>query len=120
MPPRRKPCSLETARALLLALPGVEEGTSYRTPAWRVRKKLLARIQEDGETLVLKVDPDARDALLAADPKIYFVTPHYDGYPMVLVRLPRIGEAALADLLEEAWRGLASARQIAELEGRAS
>ena len=46
----------ETAVRLAMALPGVEEGTSYGTPSLKVRKKLLTRLREDGETLVVRVD----------------------------------------------------------------
>jgi hypothetical protein len=49
------PLSFEDVRQMGLALPGVEEGTSYGTPALKVGKKLLARLKEDGETLVLKL-----------------------------------------------------------------
>jgi YjbR len=55
------PVTFETVRAIALALPGVEEGTSYGTPAFRVRGKFLARLREDGETLVVKCDYHERD-----------------------------------------------------------
>jgi hypothetical protein len=91
-------------RKLALALPGVEEGTSYGTPAFKVRGKLLARLREDGETLALRVGFDLRDLLMNADPETFFITDHYRGYPFVLVRLPRIARARLRDVLAEAWK----------------
>jgi hypothetical protein len=91
-------------RKLALALPGVEEGTSYGTPAFKVRGKLLARLREDGETLVLRVGFDLRDLLMNADPETFYVTDHYRGYPFVLVSLPRVARPRLRDVLEEAWR----------------
>ena len=91
-------------RQLALALPGVEEGTSYGTPAFKVRGKLLARLREDGETLVLRVGFDLRDLLMNADPETFFVTDHYLGYPYVLVRLPRVARTRLRDVLEDAWK----------------
>jgi hypothetical protein len=91
-------------RKLALALPGVEEGTSYGTPAFKVRGKLLARLREDGETLVLRVGFDLRDLLMNADPETFFVTDHYLGYPYVLVRLPRVARTRLRDVLEDAWK----------------
>ena len=106
----------ETAREIALVLPGVEEGTSYGTPALRVRKKLFARLWEDGETLVIRVDFDQREALLEADPKAFFLTDHYRSYPMMLVRLPVVARAPLEDLLVQAWRGCASKRQLAEYQ----
>jgi hypothetical protein len=94
----------ETVREIALALPEVEEGPCYGTPGFRVRGKLFARIREDGETLVLKIDLDARELLLAADPEAFFLTDHYRGYPYVLVRLPVVEPEQLRELLEDAWR----------------
>lgn len=89
---------------LALSLPGVEEGTSYGTPALKIRGKLIARLREDGETLVLKVPFELRDFLMSADPATFYITDHYRGYPAVLVRLALVDRARLRDLLDEAWR----------------
>jgi hypothetical protein len=91
--------SLAIIRRTVSALPGVEEGTSYGTPAWRHKGKMLARLHQDGESIVLKVGNATRDHLLQADPKTFFVTDHYIGYPMVLARLDRLGAADLKKLL---------------------
>ncbi len=112
-----EPVTFETLRTLALALPGVEEGTSYGTPAFKVKGKLLARLWEDGDTLVLKVGFDAREILMQADPGTYFNTPHYDGYPSVLVRLSRIASDALAEALDTAWRFNAPPKLLAAREG---
>ena len=103
---------------MLLALPGVEEGTSYHTPAWRVAGKLLVRLREDGETLVVKVDFDERDALMTVDPDVFFTTDHYRNYPSVLVRIDRVPSDVLRDLLEQAWRAAAPKRLVAQLDQR--
>jgi hypothetical protein len=113
-----EPVTYETVRAIALALPGVEEGPCYGTPGLRVRGKLLARLWEDGETLVLKVGFDAREILLAADPETFFITDHYAGYPSVLVRLPKVGREEIESLIEEAWRLNAPKRLLAEYESR--
>ncbi len=99
--------TFERVRQMALAYPGVEDGSSYGTPAFRVGKKLMARLWEDGETLVLKTDPYERDALTASEPEIFFVTDHYRNYPYVLVRLPLIEEARFAEVLADAWRTVA-------------
>lgn len=92
-----------------LALPGTVTGTSYRTPALKIGGKLLARLKEDGTTLVLcAVLPDERDLLIEMAPDIYFTTDHYVGYPSVLVRLPQADPAQLADLLRRSWQRLAT------------
>lgn len=44
-----------------------------------------------------------KEALLADDPAVFFTTPHFDGYPAVLVRLDEIEVDELAELVEEAW-----------------
>ncbi len=112
----RKPVTFDTVRELALALPGVEEGTAYGTPAFRVKRKFLARLWEDGETLVLKVDFDTREMLLQADPEVFFTTPHYDGYPSVLVRLAAIERDALQEILVTAWRLHAPKKQVAHFD----
>jgi hypothetical protein len=110
----RRGVDFDTVRKLGLALPGVEEYTCYGTPALRVRKRLLARLREDGETLVVKIEDSRRELLMQLDPKTYFLEPHYVGWSCVLVRLSRIAPDALARLLKDAWSQLASKRQLAQ------
>lgn len=110
----RRGVDFDTVRKLGLALPGVEEYRCYGTPALRVRKRLLARLREDGETLVVKIEDSRRELLMQLDPETYFLEPHYVGWSCVLVRLPRIRPEALQRLLEEAWGRLASKRQLAQ------
>jgi len=104
--------TFDTVRQIAGALPGVEEGTSYGTPALRVRGKFFVRLREDGESLVVKVGHDERDMLLAADPKVFFITDHYVGYPAVLVRLSVIDADLLRSVLEDAWRRVAPQRLV--------
>ena len=86
-------------------LPEVEESTWYRTPALKVKGKGFLRLKEDGASLAVPVlDLEDKEALLRADPGVFFTTPHYDGYAYVLVRLDRIGREQLAELVEDAWR----------------
>ena len=107
-------CSFDTVRKLGLALPGVEEYICYGTPALRVRKKLLARLREDGATLVVKIEDSRRELLMQVDPETYFMEDHYIGYQVVLVRLSRIRPDSLQGLLQDAWTRLASKRQLAQ------
>ena len=95
------------------ALPEVEEGTWFRTPCLRVRKKSFCRMKEDGETLVVRVvDLEDKDALLRSDPAVFFTTPHYDGYAYVLIRLAEVDARQLAELIEDAWRLSAPKRLV--------
>jgi hypothetical protein len=96
--------TFDDVRKMALALEQVEESTSYGTPAFKVRGKLVARLREDGETLVVGMDFDQREELLAADPDTYYLTDHYLNYAWILVRLPRIHPDALRDLLRGAVR----------------
>ena len=117
--PKRRPVTLHTVRRLILALPEVEEGPCYGTPGFRVRGKFLARLREDGETLAVKCGDVERDLRIQADPKSFFTTDHYRGYPTVLVRLASVDPDALRDVLEAAWRRSAPKRLVAKYdEGR--
>jgi len=96
-------------------LPGVEVGTWFRSPALRVRGKSLCRLRTDPDALVVRVlDLEDKEALLLSDPAVFFTTPHYDGWPYVLVRLEAVREATLAELLEDAWRVTAPKKLVAE------
>ena len=106
----------KTVRSLALALPETAEKPCFGTPAFYVRKKLFARLLPGGRTLAVRVDPNEREALLAAVPEVFFLTPHYEGWPMVLIRLPRIARADLAERLEQAWRFMAPAKLLAQRE----
>jgi len=105
-----------TVQQLARALPEAEEGTSYRTPAFRVRGKLFARLHEQEYLLVVRVDPGDREVLTRSAPAIYFVTPHYEPGPFMLVRLPNIDRAELRGLLADAWRLSAPKRLAATLD----
>ena len=114
--PKRSRVTLATVRRLALAFPGVEEGLSYGTPGFRVRGKFLARMWEDGETLVVKCGDDERDFRMKADPETFFITDHYRGYPTVLVRLASVTRTELQAVLEQAWRLHAPRRLVSEYE----
>ena len=96
----------DDVRKIALAWPEVEDGTSYGTPALKVRKKLLVRLKEDGDSLVMPgVPQDERDMLVERAPKVFYFTDHYRDYPMVLIRLSKakrarcraVAAAAMAD-----------------------
>jgi hypothetical protein len=96
--------TFEEVRRIALSLPNVEEGTSYGTPAFKVAGKLLARLREDGDSLVVGTTFEEREEMMAAEPETYYITDHYLKYPWVLVRLSRVHSDALRDLLGRAWR----------------
>jgi len=110
--PRRsipsKSIDFDTVRKIANGLPDVEDASAYGSPAIKVRGKLLTCIptnkSAEPDSLAVRIDFDQRAELLSGAPDVYYVTDHYLNYPMVLVRLSRIQEDALRDLLGAAWR----------------
>ncbi len=105
------PATCDAVHHLALALPGVVEGNVYGMSSLHVGRALLGRLREDGETLVLKVDPVRRTEPFAAEPDTFYTTDHYRGHPVMLVNLLAVREGALPALVEGAWRLVASRRQ---------
>lgn len=105
------PATLKTVRELTLALDGVEECTSYGTPAFKIRGGMgFLRMHQDGKSLVVKASFEQRKELMEADPATYYITDHYLEYEWVLVSLARVNRDALRDLVRMAWRAAGTAR----------
>jgi hypothetical protein len=100
-----------TVKKLAKELPEVEESTWANTPSCKVRKRSFVRLRED-DVIVVLMDEDEKEALLRAEPEIFFTTPHYDGYPAVLVRLSAIEPEELREILVESWRRVAPKRLL--------
>ena len=118
----------EDVDRLALALPETTEAVSRGNAQWKVKDKLfvwdrplrktdlkaLGDAAPEGPILGVRVEHlVAKEALLADDPDVYFTTPHFDGYPAVLVRLGAIDVAELEELLAEAWLARAPKRLAA-------
>lgn len=117
-------------RKIALGLPGAtEERTKRGWSAWIVNKRFfvwerpllssdlaaLGKTAPSGPILgVRTADLEMKDVLLASDPKVFFTTPHFDGYPAVLVQLAKIRERKLREVIVEAWLARASKRAVAE------
>ena len=103
--------------ALGLRYPGVEVGTSYGTPALKLRRVLLTRYRPDDDSLViLDVSADEREMLIAADPGTFFCEDHYRGYDIVLARLAALDAKTLGSFLERRWRARATKAAVAAWE----
>ncbi|HEY6596697.1 MAG TPA: MmcQ/YjbR family DNA-binding protein [Asanoa sp.] len=102
-------------RTIVAELPDTREPSENE---WKFRDKSLAwerplRKQDlealgdaapDGPILCVRTtDVGVKEALVADDPDVYFTTPHFNGYPAVLVRLDRIDRDELKELIVEAW-----------------
>ena len=98
----------ETVRRLALAMPNVNERPCYGTPAFYVKRTLFARLLEDGESVVVKIDYADRTRRMKADPETFFITEHYRNYPMMIVRLSAVDADDLQELLDDAWKHAAS------------
>jgi hypothetical protein len=87
---------------------------AWERPLRRADLEALGAAAPDGPILGARVpDLGAKEALLAEDPDVYFTTPHFDGYPAILVRLERIEVPDLTELLVEAWLTRAPKRLVA-------
>jgi len=108
----------DDVRRIALALPETDERLSRELRQWRVKDKLfvwerplrpkeidaLGADAPDGPILAARVEHlVAKEALRADDPRVYFTTPHFDGYAAILARLERIAIEDLEELVTEAW-----------------
>jgi hypothetical protein len=93
-------------RKIALSLPETIEKPWFNSPGFRVKDKGFLRIRSEAEggLVVFVADLGEKEALLQSDPEKFFTTPHYDGYPTVLVHLEAIGVRELRELITESWR----------------
>ena len=96
-------------------MPDVSEGTSWGVPALKVRGTMFACIatnkQAEPNTLVARLSFVDRDWLIARDPDVFYLKPHYLDYPCVLARLGRIKQRDLRELLTTSREFVASLRR---------
>ena len=76
----------------------------------------MARLKEDGETIVVRIDYGLRSSLIEGAPSTFFITDHYAAYPWMLIRLAWVSEKDLLFLLEHAWRLSAPHKLVAAFE----
>jgi hypothetical protein len=101
-------------RKIALGLPETTEKPWHGTPGFRVKDKSFLRIRSEAEggLVVFVADLGEKEAMLASDPKKFFTTRHYDGYPTVLVNLRAVGIRELRELIVESWRCKAPKRVL--------
>lgn len=109
---KTKPVSWETVRDAASSLPEAEESASYGTPAFKVRGKLFVRFHQSGESIVLNMQIEEREALMKLNPDVFFITDHYTCWPYVLVRLSTVKKKDLSKLIEESWRRAAPKKLV--------
>ena len=116
-------------RRIALDLPETSERTNQGVLQWRVKEKVftwerplrkadyqvLGDAAPEGDILAVGVDDlGVKEALLSDDPEVFFTTPHFDGYAMILIRLAAIPVPELEELIIDAWLDRAPKRVIAE------
>jgi hypothetical protein len=115
---------------LVEVLPGCEKEPAGGREVVRVAGKVLAylaineRSRPSGvagneEFVIVRIDPDRRERLLEVNPEAFFLTPHYQNYPGVIVRLSTVDQKQLRDLLVDAWRLVAPKRLVFDWDAKA-
>ncbi|MGB3829211.1 MAG: MmcQ/YjbR family DNA-binding protein [Ornithinimicrobium sp.] len=96
----------DDVRHAALSLPGAYEKVSYGgSPSWRTKPRMFAWMLDEEDALVVWVESgEEKEALLASDPDTFFTTNHYEGHPVVLVRMAAIDVDELVELIGESWR----------------
>ena len=117
-----QPDVFERVKKAALGLQGVEAAIRYDgSPVLKAGGVYMAGLAShpsaEPATLVVKLALEDRDGFLEDAPETYYLTDHYRPYPVVLVRLSQIDQAALRDLLSIAWRLIAA--KTASRSGRA-
>ena len=101
-------------RRLGLALPDVEESTSFGAPALKVGGTMFACIptnkSAERDSLVVRLSFTERDLRLSFAPTIYYLKPHYEGYTCVLARVKLLDDDGLSELLETSWQFVRSTK----------
>jgi hypothetical protein len=124
--------SWDDVNRVALELPGVEVAPAGVQWSAKVKGKLVAWERPmrkgdlehlgdrapAGDVLAVKVaDEGVKHAYIADDPAVFFTTPHFQGYPAVLVVLDAVAEDEVRELLTEAWLGVAPRRVVKEFLG---
>ncbi len=99
--------SFDDARELGAQLPDVKTTADRLGVALKIGREILActAIHKSAEpdSLMVRLGFERRDALVAEKPNAFYLTAHYEPYPVVLVRLSQVSRAYLGALLKEAW-----------------
>jgi hypothetical protein len=116
----------EDVRRLALALPHVEEidsdGFDFRVGgkgfvwSYPERKPGQRRVIRTDIAVLYVGDEAEKQALLLGEPEVFFSTPGYDGWPLIMLRLPEVDMERLAELVTDAWRMRAPRELAADLD----
>ena len=108
--------TFDDIRKIGLKLPGAEEGRYFRMPALKVDDQVFvvctSHPSAEPNSISVPVGFERRAKLIASDPAVFYLKPHYEPYPVVLVRLDRIGREELRKVLGLAHRAVSSGRVV--------
>jgi hypothetical protein len=118
--------TIDDLRESMSRFPETVETTSYGTMSFKADKKGVCRLWgqreldkadvSDTEVLALVCQEARAEVLAEAEPDTFFRTPHYHGYDYVLVHLDRIAPTDLEDMVEDAWRRVATPKLLRQYE----
>jgi hypothetical protein len=99
---------LKAVGEIAVSLPDVKENVTRRGTGWKVKGRLMTceAIHKSAEknSLMVRVSTQERDRLIEEQPDIFYLTDHYRPYDAVLVRLSRVDQESLRELLQSSWR----------------
>ena len=83
----------------------------------KVAGKGFLRLRTEAEGgLVVLCDLNKKEVLLRSGDPAFYTTPHYEGYPAILVNLKKVKRAELVDLITESWRRKAPLKLLKEFD----
>ncbi len=105
----------EPVNSIALRFPGAEASVSHEgTPSVKVRGQLLCRLHDNGEYIPIRLDSALRDHYLEKYPEIFHLPEHFKNYPYICLWIQKGHQQLLTEVLEHAWKLLASKQQLLE------
>ena len=106
-------------RAMVMALPQVEEAIAWGKPGFKAFGKFLTRVRREDQSIVLTgVNFDEREMLMEAEPETFHITAHYKDYPSVLARLATVDPDTVRNMLLRRWRAVAPKKFLKEYDAQ--
>lgn len=105
--------AFEQIKSVALTFPGTEVGISYEgTPSIKIGKRLMCRLHECGDFIVIRLDFNTRERYLSSYPKLFHISDHYKKYPYICMWVNNYDEEFLVEVLEHSFLCLASKKQL--------
>lgn len=106
------PADFEPVRKIALTFPNATDSVShYDTPSVKIKKNLLARLNESGDFFVIRTDFESREQLLEQYPETFFITPHYVPYPYIAMWKNNYTQKLLKEVLETGYKAITAKKK---------